>query len=404
MDHLRSIGANFKPALLPRSASMGLAAVDRYPMLDSNLRDVIRLQQYFAEITPGIGPTVVTGVNPVLPDRSLNNMQFEFRIAGTIAKQDIAISYYRGFSDVPVFSKEYTSQVSQACQGDVPDSMCLKNALVSNISLTYPRMEVIGINAAGEMNPLGWISDKIGHIGYRLEVAVVLPQRQQVQLYQEAIGIGGAIVNPAGFYNFNGNTKFTTVESTPFLKWVAGLDYTFNDNFYMNVMWVHGLVDEFGAGDFIHKGLIVRQGTISKNAQANLPTIIGCATNLGVACPAAKQFTEEVLRERLGDYIVFGLDIHFADDKALLRLFNILEVTGYFKDYWSDTGNRRVRKYLSPFGEGFSAVVYPEFDYNFGNGIDLGVGALFQLGKDFTKFGDPATGGCLVWTRGRYRF
>jgi hypothetical protein len=63
-----------------------------------------------------------------------------------------------------------------------------------------------------------------------------------------------------------------------------------------------------------------------------------------------------------------------------------------------------VRKFLSAFGEGFSAIVYPEFNYNFGNGLDIGFGALLQLGKDFTKFGDPAAGGSLIWTRGRFRF
>jgi hypothetical protein len=393
----------FKPALLPSSASMGLAAVDRYPMLDSNLRDKIRIQQYVADVF-GFGPTVVTGVNPVFPGASFNNMQFEIRIAGTIGKQDIALSYYRGFSDIPVFSKEYTSPVAEPCQGDLEQSMCLTNALESTVSLTYPRMEVFGINMAGEINPLGWISEKISPLGYRLEVAVVLPQRQQVQLYQEAITLGGSTLSPAGFYEFNCADQFTIIKSTPFLKWTAGLDYTFNDHLYLNMQWVHGLTDEFGAGDFINSGLIVRQGGVSQKAQANPSALFACALNLTSTCANAGQYTEEILRQRLGDYVVIGLDIHFADDKALIRLFNILEVTGYYHDYWSDADNRRVQKFLSPFGEGFSMIVYPEFNYNFGNGLDLGFGALVQLGKDFTKFGDPAAGGSLVWTRARYRF
>jgi hypothetical protein len=48
--------------------------------------------------------------------------------------------------------------------------------------------------------------------------------------------------------------------------------------------------------------------------------------------------------------------------------------------------------------------VLPEFNYNFGNGFELALGALLQLGADHTKFGDPAAGGSLVFTRARFSF
>jgi hypothetical protein len=54
--------------------------------------------------------------------------------------------------------------------------------------------------------------------------------------------------------------------------------------------------------------------------------------------------------------------------------------------------------------EGFSASIYPELDYNFGNGLELGAGALVLLGASTTKFGDPAAGGSLAFVRGRYSF
>jgi hypothetical protein len=391
----------FKPALLPRSASLGLAAIDRMPMLDNNLRDQIRVQQKFAE---GIyGPTVVTGVDPVTPDRSFENMQFEFRLAGTIYKQDIALSYYRGFSDMPVPYKNYTAQkADQTCQGDIDVNMCQDNALATTVSLTYPRMEVFGINMAGEVNPLGWISKKINPLGYRLEVAVVLPERRDLALYQdipEYRSITGKVE-----YKYPDGRRPVIIKSTPFLKWVVGLDYTFSDHFYVNMMWVHGLTDEFGAGDFLNSGFIVRKGGVSGAATSD--EIAACAmSTIGTSNKCANKYTVEILRQRIGDYVVVGLDFKFADDKALVRLFNILEVTGYYKEYWSGGENgKRVRKYLSPFQEGFSAIVYPEFNYNFGNGLDLGFGALLQLGLNFTKFGDPAAGGSLIWTRGRYRF
>ena len=54
--------------------------------------------------------------------------------------------------------------------------------------------------------------------------------------------------------------------------------------------------------------------------------------------------------------------------------------------------------------DGFSAVIYPEINYNFGRGLELGAGALLMLGKDHTKFGDPATGGNQIFTRARWQF
>jgi hypothetical protein len=47
-------------------------------------------------------------------------------------------------------------------------------------------------------------------------------------------------------------------------------------------------------------------------------------------------------------------------------------------------------------------VLFPEFNYNFGNGLELGAGALVNIGKPYTKFGDPAAGGSVGFMRARY--
>jgi hypothetical protein len=63
----------------------------------------------------------------------------------------------------------------------------------------------------------------------------------------------------------------------------------------------------------------------------------------------------------------------------------------------------RVQTKLSPFSSGgYSLVAYPDFNYNFGNGFELGAGALLELGQSYTKFGDPAAGGKVVFTRARF--
>src|SRR5262249_37843895 len=161
--------------------------------------------------------------------------------------------------------------------------------------------------------------------------------------------------------------------------------------------------DEYGAGDFIHEGWAVRQsGVTSKptDPKSDVDTLLDCALPKdGTKC------AREILRPRIADYVVLGFDFKFLNNALLLRLFNILDVSGYVEDKWDDKQKKRVRTSFSPFSDqGFSMVVYPEANYNFGNGLELAAGALIQLGKDYTKFGDPAAGGSTIFTRGRFSF
>jgi hypothetical protein len=54
--------------------------------------------------------------------------------------------------------------------------------------------------------------------------------------------------------------------------------------------------------------------------------------------------------------------------------------------------------------EGFGMVLYPEVGYNFGNGLELGAGALFNFGPDYGKFASAEAGGHVTWTRVRFSF
>ena len=396
----------FKPALLPYSAALGVGAIDRLPFNDANLRHRIE-----AETATSAGaqigyPTVVSRAIPVIPDPSPENMQVAFRVAGTIAEQDVSLSYYNGRTDFPQPFSNHTKQTA-GLQCDPKDSSrCIKGLLETEVSLAYPRMHVYGLNATGEVNPFSWISDKIHGMGYRVEAALIVPQRSTLKLEQDMLSV--AIPLPAGEYDYDNNGKPggaepAVVDATAFLKWTVGLDYAFGDHVYANVQWVHGLADEFGAGDFLHKGYTVRQSGVTTNeADTRSRCVLSPQLTLlgdGTRC------AREVLAPKLGDYVVLGVDLKFFDDAALLRLFTIWSMSGVTVDEWSETQNKRVTKHFGLFTkEGFSAVLFPEFTYNFGSGLELGVGALIELGRGYTKFGDPAAGGSTLFTRGRYSF
>ncbi|APR76308.1 Hypothetical protein A7982_01655 [Minicystis rosea] len=402
----------FRPAMLPRSSALGAVDIQRMPFADPILRH--RIESEFGYAASLGYPTVINKVTPVLPETSAENMQFAYRLAGTIGEQDIALSYYLGRTDFPQPFANHTFQKDkQQCDPNKPTN-CNTGTLRTNALLGYPRMHVFGFNMSGEFNPFKKISESIHGIGYRIEAAVVVPKRSTIRLTQDTLT---ALFQGAGEYDYDGDDKpgggdTTVIQPTPFLKWTLGLDYTFGSHVYVNAMWVHGLADEYGAGDWMHEGWVVRQSGVATPGNPNGPVVgplIGsmCVNNRP---KSGEKCATETLAPRLGDYLVLGADFKFLDDAGLFRLFTIWSLSGVTMESWqfnegSTTEGKRVRTHYSLFTkEGFSASIYPEVDYNFGNGLELGAGALILLGKSYTKFGDPASGGSIAFTRARYSF
>jgi len=390
----------FKPAVLPPSAPLGVALNDRLPFTDAALRHRIAAEQAFTGgALKGLAyPTIVNSVTPMMPESSAGNMQWALRIAGVLGEQDIALSYYNGRTDLPQPFLNYTHMQRGSICNQMDRTQCVDGLLLTDTYLGYPKVQVVGLNMAGQI-PLGK-STKVKPIGYRLEAGVYFPQAASMILLQDKLDFG-ITAQPAGEYDYAPGkssvlNRPNVVDSTPFAKWVLGLDYTFNRYVYTNVMWVHGLADEFGAGDWISKGYAVRQSGVITGPMDTMSCVLG---KNGEKC------AREMLRPRIGDYLILGFDFKFLDDRGLLRLFTIWDLAGYTEDTWDPVQQARVQTHHSLFSkEGFSAVIYPEFVWNFHNGLEMGAGVLLMLGREYTKFGDPAAGGSLVWTRARYSY
>ena len=441
----------FRPALVPASGRLALAATDRLPMDNASVRHRIAAEQ---NLTTSNGyQTIVSDIHVEAPELALDNMQFGFQIATTLADQDIALSYFIGHHDVPVPVRNHTRPLgcpqwwidlpqdhpmrdeqqvwdpdawneetqSYGMHKVVPaQSPCVKGPLGTETTVQFPRMQVLGLNMAGEIDLLGWLSDSIMPIGYRLEVGVFFPEEKRMRLTQDALEFqlpAFAISLPGGEYDYAGTVLDQALAATgypvtplppvvlpdtPFAKWSLGLDYSFGAHVYMNLQWVHGLADEFGAGDWITEGYAVRSSWIDAEQgdafMCGLPASVG-GKGSGRTC------AREMLRPRLGDYLVLGVDLKFLNDAALFRLFTIWDLTGLEEEGWDEEQGRRVRLHHHPFSdEAFSAVIYPSFMYNFGFGLTLTAGALLKFGKSWTKFGDPAAGGSVVWSSAKYAF
>lgn len=395
----------FRPALLPRTAPLGLSFAERLPFTNRALRYRVHTENWFVAERQGF-PTSVDGAQVVTPDFSLENIQWAGRIAGNVLGQDLALMFYYGRSPIPQSFISVAKLDNRARCNPIDPTDCIGGTVQTTTGLYFPRFWMLGFNATGELpNPLSLISDKIKGIGYRLEFGMFFPQAMSAAVIQQDLDFGNGISLPSGEYPYPGGQRPNSVDATPFPKWVIGLDYTFTSNVYLNVQWVHGLVNEFGAGGLFSDGVAVRSGGFVGD-QLKVGT---CATKVVAAAGGQDQdFSDcayELTRPRIGDYLVAGLDLKFLDQKGLLRIFLLLDLVGVTEDRPGKIAGTRERTHHGPFSEkGFSMVVFPELTYNFGKGLELSAGALLQFGKEWTVFGDPAAGGHQVWTRARFTY
>ncbi len=388
----------FKPALLPATGELSLAAIDRVPVDEDELRWRLLSEQNFARDSGAVlNPTIVSGTTVDLPDLTLGEMQEAVQFATSVGGQDVALSYYRGRSDFPVAAANHTVQEIYAEPHCNPDDSedCINGMLHTNVTLAYPKMQVLGLNAAGQLNAFGWINPRVKPLGYRLEFAYIRPEETTIKLTNEAIDFG-LIKTEAGEYEYELGEGERPVVSPgdDFMKWVVGVDYTITKYFYTNIQWVHGMPDEFGAGDWITAGEVVR----AASTPVEDPALLACAFDRdGSTCAT------ETLRPRIGDYLVAGFDVKLGS--TLMRVFGIVDLTGVaVESYDADKGERVRKEYGWTTPEGRSIVLYPELSHNFLNGFELSAGALFLVGEPYTKFGDPASGGNLAFTRAKYSF
>jgi hypothetical protein len=359
----------FRPASLPATSAIGLSFLDRIPVLENAVRRDLQSKQ---ALSADLGfPTIVDEARLLLPGSSLSNMSGMIRVGGAIGMTDIAVSWYTGRTDMPQAVRNHTTiSHSPVCHPSRSDR-CINGYMLTQADLAYPRMHVAGLNAAGELDVLGAAPP----IGWRVEAAWVMPERTVIVLENDDLDIG-EIVQPAGELSYGlGGERPTVVSGQPYAKWTVGLDYTIGKSVYVNTQWVHGMPDEFGYGDFINPAYVTRSGGSDW----------------------------EIRRHRLGDYWVVGSDI--AMGRVTLRLFSIVDLTGYRRETATAGGGKRSAEQYGPFSEdGFSAVLYPELMVGLGEGLNLGIGTVQLFGAKHTKFGDPAAGGDLAFTRVRYDF
>jgi len=231
----------FKPAQLPQSA--GLAFTDRRVFAgraNTPLTHDLVAQQATLEDDSGWDFTYRPHAR--LPERTLDNSMVAARIGARVANVDLHLSYFRGFYAFPRAEKILANT----------DNLPHVDA---DIVLSYPRIQVLGFDAATSL-------DWLGGLGLWTEIGVNFHDDQYRLVSTAAVGIEDVEIE---------------YEEGYFVKAVVGMDYTLTEWLYLNVQYLHGFVDEFGARE-------------------------------------------------LGNYIVAGGDFKLDHDRVLLRFFNIFDL------------------------------------------------------------------------------
>lgn len=356
----------FRPAQLPRSAPIALLDPLRpAPLADQGVRDALdrERQIYIPTYDPVTGMLVPTGrtltieTSILTPEITAQNMQTGLRATAKLLNQDVGLSYYHGRFGIPVPA------------WSIPTGSLDQNVILTQ--LVYPKMDVLGVEMAGSI-------DKLAGVGYWIEAAVYFPGEVTMAIYDGITEAASGIIKPIEYKPNPATGKYyrdtlpagtrvkrpVVVEGTPFVKATIGADYTIAKGWlYWNIQYVHGFIDEFGAG----RAARPRRDVLNVDEQPRVEA-------------------------RLGDYIVGGLDFKTLNDRLVFRLFGVyklpsVDLTTRLWDDYAPTG-----------------VLFPQILWTVWDGTELTVGAFVMLGDRSTKFGDPAAGASEIFAKARVSF
>jgi hypothetical protein len=133
------------------------------------------------------------------------------RVKATVFDFDVSLSYLYARDSLPLVDRVVVT-------GSPP------NVNVA-ADLLFPREHIIGADCAGSLFGVGvWA-----------EAALFAPEKVTLTTDLSSIGYGVQ--------------QSTALDSTPYVKFVVGGDYTFPGNVYLNGQYLHGFVQERGASN-----------------------------------------------------------------------------------------------------------------------------------------------------------
>ncbi len=152
-----------------------------------------------------------------LPERHIKNAVYGFRLEKPFGAFNTSVSYMKGYDILPAPFKTVVTSTDLSLF-PLPDT--IKLDVYSH--LCFAPQHVIGLDVAGA----------IGNVGVWGEAALFMPEEivNKTQLAGFPIAFDDSV----------------TVEGTPYVKYIVGMDYTFTNGVYLNAQYLHGFFHERG--------------------------------------------------------------------------------------------------------------------------------------------------------------
>ena len=235
----------FRPAQIPFWAKNAFTDPDlfRQRVNADEMFELITLQETFADA----GGIVEYDLQTQQPDISFKNIQIAMKLEWILFNIDMSISYYRGFDDMLQAERIYADDIhlNEYPAGETETLVDLINSvdvegskIFNTITLSYPRMHVIGADFAASL-------DRLGGLGLWGEIAFFIHPERYYHIRTSgawAPGLGGREI----YIPVDTTQLVQDIEGNWFYKISAGIDYSIFSWWYINLQYMHGFVDEFG--------------------------------------------------------------------------------------------------------------------------------------------------------------
>lgn len=161
------------------------------------------------------------------PSLNVKNSSFAFRASRQILSVDISASYHFGFDGIPVPTHAFVTI-------DSIDFLQKKTYINVSTQLEYPRFHRIGFD----------FTSSIKGIGFWGEACLTIPDKNYILKthtpdMNQILGFDAGIITTI-------SDSIIFEKNKPWLKYVVGADYTFENGIYTNIQYLHGFLHERG--------------------------------------------------------------------------------------------------------------------------------------------------------------
>jgi hypothetical protein len=167
------------------------------------------------------------------------------KFKGTVAGIDFSLSYVFGRNGIPVVTKNTFLPI---------DSY---GGININSQLSFTRNHIIGAD----------IATSVGGIGFWAEGALFVPEKNVVMVNDLTA------LYPSSPVPITTETMILN-KTKPYLKFIVGGDYNFNDGSYLNIQYLHGFIHESG-GDNLNDYFFVRLEKSFLNEKLKISPVSG---------------------------------------------------------------------------------------------------------------------------------